>query len=256
MLIHFVSLAGNPLHFCDLLAVLSARAVYPGAEITVWADLPIAQNAWKDKLLAIAKERIIPAELYEVSSGLGGLATQSDYIRYNILYQLGGLYLDTDTISVRSLLKLPSMGLLVPEETPAGHFNNGIIYAPTARDPVMADILAECKSRIERRDDIEWSGCILGPDLFWDVLKHSEGSFVRLPRKVCHFHSWYDWRLWFAPGDVHPDIRVCHWFNSWSGDQVRQLVTPRYIRDSISLFAKCARFGLTGKERRRTWLDL
>lgn len=242
MIIHFISLAGNSISYTDYLAIITAQAVYKDAEIWLWVDREIPLDRWGTFSLLIAKQVKIPEKWEAVSSTLRRLAMQSDYLRYLILYHFGGLYLDTDTVSVRDIRKLADGRLLIGEELRNGFLNPCVMYAPKKHDPTLAAIIRECNRRIDDLETTEMDKLSLGPRLVNDLLTNRPQDFRRIDKKAFHYYSWNDWIKWFRHGPVYPEIYVLHWFNSWSGDYVKRTVTPEFIKNSGSIFARCVRF--------------
>jgi mannosyltransferase OCH1-like enzyme len=96
--IHYVWLGQNPMHPLMLEWQEKWRELHPGWSTKVWThvpDLPPHLLACGDELV----ECRCPAYLADCPS----YAKRSDVWRYEILYQLGGVYLDTDFEPVRCL---------------------------------------------------------------------------------------------------------------------------------------------------------
>lgn len=250
--VHFISLAGNPLVYTDYLAVATAAAVYPEAQIIVWVDQKITFSTWGKRIFGLARQVVVPLELSRVSHTLPRLARQSDYLRYDILYRYGGLYLDTDTICVKSIANLPTNGLVIGEETSEGLLNNAVMYAPAAGDPVMRELLNACLVKIAD-GSYKKSICSLGPYLCNEVLLGKSKGITRLPMRFFSYYPWYQWERWFDNSPIHPDIHVVHWFRSIDGNIADKLLTPQYIRKAHSLIAQCARKGLSQARRINQW---
>lgn len=242
--VHFISLAGNPLVYTDYLAVKTAAAVYPNAQIFIWVDKKIPFSRWGKQVFGLARQVIVPLNLSRVSHRLGRLARQSDYLRYNILYRYGGLYLDTDTICVKSIENLPTTGLVIGEETATGLLNPAVIYAPTAEDPVMRELLNACLTKIADGSYSE-AYCSIGPYLCNEVLSSKNEGITKLPMRFFSFYDWKNWKRWFENSPIHPDIHIVHWFSSLISDAARKQLTPGRIRNTQSLIARCARKGLS-----------
>lgn len=250
--VHFISLAGNPLVYTDYLAVATAAAVYPGSQIIVWVDKNIPFSRWGKQVFGLARQAVVPLDLSRISCSLGRLARQSDFLRYSILYRYGGLYLDTDTICVKSIVDLPTAGLVIGEETAEGLLNNAIMYAPTAGDPVMGEILNACMAKI-RDGSYNKALCSLGPYLLNEVLSETSEGITKLPMRFFSYYPWNQWRRWLEDSPIHPDIHVAHWYRSIDGNIIDKLLTPGYIKNTQSLIAKCARKGLSQTRRKNQW---
>lgn len=250
--VHFISLAGNPLVYTDYLAVATAAAVYPNAQIIIWVDKKIPFSRWGKQVFGLARQAQVPLDLSSVSHSLGRLARQSDYLRYNILYRYGGLYLDTDTICVKSIINLPTNGLVIGEEVPDGHLACGVIYVPAAGDPIMGELLNTCLAKIADRSYLNHI-CSIGPRLCDEVLLGKSEGITKLPMRFFYYRTYYDWERWYENSPIHPDIHVAHWYRSLGGDMAQKLITPQYIRNAQSLIARCARKGLSQARRSNQW---
>ncbi len=86
--IHFVWL-GSDLPLSAQRSIQSWQIHHPGWEIQVWGDVEAEKFEWSNKR---SKETFQHATSF---------AEKSDILRYEILYQYGGIYSDTDVICVR-----------------------------------------------------------------------------------------------------------------------------------------------------------
>lgn len=87
-------------------------------------------------------------EAYEA----GKWAFVSDYARFRILYEQGGIYLDTDVELVRPLAELEQDGCFMGCEEP-GIVAPGLIIGAPAGDPVMKELLDGYAGRHFVRED-------------------------------------------------------------------------------------------------------
>ncbi len=126
--IHYCWFGGNPLSPLAQRCIASWRKFMPDYEIRRWDESNFDVN-------------VLPytADAYKA----GKYAFVSDYARFKILYEQGGLYFDTDVEVVRSmddvLARGPFMGLEVAGPKPA--VNPGLGIAAEAGMPLYEEIL-------------------------------------------------------------------------------------------------------------------
>jgi hypothetical protein len=127
--LHFIWM-GRKFPFVNRLAIESARQLHPGAEIILhYEDPPVDNPDWEalrskaqfrpidlPALLAALPEGLRPAAdaLGRISSGYP--AGKSNVLRYLILYRDGGVYLDFDTLTLKSFAPLLASTAFVGEE--------------------------------------------------------------------------------------------------------------------------------------------
>lgn len=88
-IIHFIWL-GSPIPLKVNLVIESWKRCHPGWEIRVWTDTDVDSFFWSSQRLQTG---FIQAETW---------AEKSDILRFEILYQFGGIYSDTDVICFKS----------------------------------------------------------------------------------------------------------------------------------------------------------
>lgn len=127
--LHFIWM-GKKFPFVNRLAVESARQLHPDAEILLhYEDPPVGNPDWEalrakaefrpidlPALLAALPENLRPAAdaLGKISAGYP--AGKSNVLRYLLLYRDGGVYLDFDTLTLKSFAPLLGHTAFVGEE--------------------------------------------------------------------------------------------------------------------------------------------
>merc|ERR1711872_464116 len=109
---------------------------------------------------------------------LGG---KSDILRYEIVYQYGGIYTDTDTVSVSGFGAEFSTSLVSHSLDPWNNLNNAIFGFPAKSEFLKMLLLnLPVKKRLQTlaEEDISYKGYKLeyGPPLFTTVFVHFNDS--------------------------------------------------------------------------------
>lgn len=104
--IHFIyglteDFGGIPFQFCQWVAVKSAMRLNPDYEIHFWYEFEPATRHFDELKDQMILHRVIaPREIY--GNPIPHFAHRADVMRLQILYEYGGIYLDMDTITVKS----------------------------------------------------------------------------------------------------------------------------------------------------------
>ena len=118
-IIHYCWFGGNPLPESAKKCINSWKKFLPDYEIWQWSEAPLHENEDEncipDKVMTFDVNCITyTKEAYEAKK----YAFVSDYARYDILYQRGGVYFDTDVEVIAPMgdiiAKGPYMGIEVP----------------------------------------------------------------------------------------------------------------------------------------------
>ncbi|MGN0729946.1 glycosyltransferase family 32 protein [Treponema sp.] len=127
-IIHYCWFGENPLPELAEKCLASWRKFFPGYEIKEWNE----SNYDVRKIPYIA-------QAYDAKK----YAFVSDYARFDILYQYGGIYFDTDVEVIRSLDDIIEQGAFAGVERTgcAGSLNAGLGIASPAASPVYKEIL-------------------------------------------------------------------------------------------------------------------
>ena len=136
-IIHFCWFGKNPLPELSQKCIASWKKFLPDYEI----------KEWNEENYDVRK---IPytAQAYDVKK----YAFVSDYARFDILYQHGGLYFDTDVEVIKPLDEILKRGAFVGVES-AGALNAGLGLASPAASPIYKEILDSYKNSSFIKDD-------------------------------------------------------------------------------------------------------
>ena len=124
-IIHYCWFGGNPLPETALQCIASWRKYCPDYEIKEWNET----NYDVRKIPYIA-------QAYDAKK----YAFVSDYARFDILYEYGGVYFDTDVEVIKPIDSLVEKGPFAGIESP-GALAAGLGLASRQREPIFADIL-------------------------------------------------------------------------------------------------------------------
>jgi hypothetical protein len=100
--IHFVhGLHNDGFHICDRIAIRSAHVNNPEWNLYLWCPEEPKGDHWK-KLKDSTPVRIMPVENFQTWNGkiIHRHQHRADLIRHSVLYAMGGVYCDTDTITL------------------------------------------------------------------------------------------------------------------------------------------------------------
>ena len=135
-IIHFCWFGGNPLPELAQKCIASWRKYLPDYEIWQWSERPLHENETLryenennlfDRVMEFDVEMIpYTAEAYRQKK----YAFVSDYARFWILYQHGGLYFDTDVEIIRPLDDIIAKGPFMGFELDSDGENSPLKYAP------------------------------------------------------------------------------------------------------------------------------
>ena len=124
-IIHYCWFGGNPLPELALKCIESWKKFLPDYEI----------KEWNESNYDIRKIQYI-SQAYDAKK----YAFVSDYARFDILYEYGGIYFDTDVEVLRSLEEIIKKGAFAGVEC-GGALNAGLGLATPAASPIYKEIL-------------------------------------------------------------------------------------------------------------------
>ncbi len=138
-----------------------------GFDLCIWT---YGSNEINMKGASVRDAREIIPESFVFKNQVGSYAGFSDLFRYSILCVYGGLYVDTDVISLKPANKMPSRPFLVTERTQEGgmKINGNVIFNPVRRNGNLVD-LARVYAEKFPKGDITWSE--IGPALLTAIVQ-------------------------------------------------------------------------------------
>jgi hypothetical protein len=106
-LFHFIYIAGNhPFTMSHYIAIKSCLIVQKAQQIHVWhgeETEELKNNKWWIRSKKIAKFHLVNIPAYINFNAVWWKQHQADYMRINILYKYGGVYMDLDVLSYKPL---------------------------------------------------------------------------------------------------------------------------------------------------------
>lgn len=102
--IHFITGFGNdPFGLIEYVAVASARKHHPDWKIFIWHGDNVGGDWWAKLDELHVQKTLVQTPTHFRGKEVPHHAHRADLLRLPILYALGGMYLDTDTITLRSI---------------------------------------------------------------------------------------------------------------------------------------------------------
>jgi hypothetical protein len=245
----FVCLQPMEFSIVSYLAVRSAAEVHRPEELVVYYDREPTGHWWEaartylDRVVRVAA----PTEI-------GGRpvvhpAHRADLVRLDVLLRDGGVYLDLDVLSVRSIAPLLNEVFVLGQEGENGCHGlcNGVILAEP--DAAFAKEWLEGFHPAVSR----WEGFrSLGRDEYWSEMSVKYPAYLAnllpelitiAPYDAFHWPTWTDEHLaWLFKGlgDEFPNAYCHHLWQSHSDTYLREL-TPEYIKNVDTNLTRMAR---------------
>jgi hypothetical protein len=180
-------------------------------------------------------------------------------VRYLVLADRGGLYLDFDTLVVRDLTPLLQRSFLVGYQNP-DVLRNDVNGAVLGAEP-GADVIRRCLDRVRAVPEslkpfrlanlrlgllrkffvpyLHW--CDTGPSLLTELSRQADDLRAMIcPKSYFHFCDYRKWHSIFSNTPLPEDAYVIHYFGKLSFEFTKNL-DENYVRNSDSLYACVAR---------------
>lgn len=234
--------AGQDFDYANYLAISSAALFADGRRVTVLTDGPPVDNRHFEQLWLLPGVHIQPLVLKEVMEArhvalyksMRFVAHRADLIRFIMLYQHGGLYLDTDTLTCKALGALPETLLL--DDGKIIHI--GILGLPQRYRLLnqMLESLAqmsEADLAVYQSIVYRWTALVRQlepPPPFSDL-----GAFFPV--------HWKAWERIFTPDELAeqaPHIHILHHYGYFSR-QYTATMDEQWMADHDCLFSRLAR---------------
>lgn len=200
-IIHYIWLGGKPKPPLVNICILSWREKLPDYQIIEWneSNLDLDKIARENRFFAECRKRHM-------------WAFMADYLRLKILYQYGGIYMDTDMQVCKSLEPLLDQSFFVGNEDLLGTISCGIIGA-SGSHPLIARLMNFYDQEIWK--EFVWTI----PSIITKVIeegKDTEGLSVFPPE---YFYP-YPFRTVFQPDCITERTYTIHW---WAGSWAERL---------------------------------
>ena len=263
---------GQPFQYVHYLAALSLVKSTPGAQVYIhFEDQPRDNPHWSRlrhldqvRLVSVDFDRLIKHAGYDPACfgaflKVAKIVHRSDFVRYLLLADRGGVYLDFDTLVVRDLTPLLHRSFLVGYQNP-DVLGNDVSGAVLGAEPGAA-VIRQCLERVRVVPEslkplrlknlrrgllrkffvpyLHW--CDTGPSLLTELsLQTDDLRAMICPKSYFHFCDYRRWRSIFSNTPLPEDAYVIHYFGKRSFDFTKTL-DDEYVRTSESLYAGVAR---------------
>ena len=129
-IVHFIKLESH-FTFREWVSVMSARKFLLPEKILVFSAVEL-EGCWWKRILPYVELHVLPENVWLQCRNdieINELAHKADFLRTAILYNLGGIYSDTDSIAVKSFDALLSGHQVVLSRVDNGGVGNGLVLA-------------------------------------------------------------------------------------------------------------------------------
>jgi len=185
-----------------------------GFDLCIWTYGNIEVNIHN---VPIRDAREIIPESFLFLNQVGSYASFADLFRYSVLCSYGGLWVDTDVVSLKHVSDLPKKPFLVTERTKNGGFqiNNNIIFNPVRRYGNLIDLARVYSERFPKKD-ITWSE--LGPSLLTAIVQsYPKHGFEIFPPDFANHINYWDCPNVFVDENLNfnitDDMHFLHLYN-------------------------------------------
>ena len=263
---------GQQFQFVHHLAVLSLVGSTECGRVEIhYEDQPQGNPHW-ERLKGLERVSLVPVDFdrliqragyppasFEAFLNVAKVVHRSDFLRYLVLADGGGVYLDFDTLVVRDLNPLLRRSLLIGYQNPdelGNDVNGAVLGAEPGAPPIR-----QCLERVRELPDsltpfrlsnlrfgmlkkflvphLHW--CDSGPSLLSQLSRESDDFRAAIcPQSYFHFCDYRKWRSIFSNSELPDDAFVIHYFGKLSFEFTKNL-DEKYVKDSESLYARVAR---------------
>ncbi len=194
-----------------------------------WRDFKEIHPDFKFLTITDNTEIILPKNLEDIYHAVNTYASRSDILRLIALYELGGIYVDTDVMPLRSFEKLLKDKPFIAKRS-SKSFESAIIGSP-AKHPALLDLINSLPSWYEKHKDRSAS-VQTGPG-FVSSQWFGRSDIDHLPTKTFYPYNGFmapkkDERMkMFRDKEFPPEMVAAHFSNHKWGS------IPRHLRKEI-----------------------
>lgn len=234
-MIHFLWLGSRVMSLAEYVAIATAGQVNSVRPI-LWIDSEVVSNNWLQEIQKIADVRLLDVNI------LGGCKLLSlyhkiDYIRYHIMWEYGGLFLDLDTVSVKPFAEIINDSEFILGYEDVRFVCSAVMYTAGPHQVDIGKLKARCISAMGEVSAAD-NGA-LGPKLITTYLEEESNTCAVVARSAFYHYKWDEQEKIFEDNELRDDMYIIHW---WSFRQDRRAeITREYIANSNSLYAKAVR---------------
>jgi hypothetical protein len=244
-IVHFVyGMCSNrrdrPFSFVHYVAFRSALEVHQPAQLILHTGYE-PSGPWWDAISPAVQVRIVTPPTSIHGNPVDRPEHRSDLVRLDALLEFGGLYLDMDTISVRSIAKLRIHRCVLGEERTPGSGSHGLSNAVMMAER-HSHFLTRWKRAYSTFNQAYWNThSVVLPRLL--AKQSAPGEVHTLPVESFHWPSWDDQgvSLLFEEDHTYPDAYVHHLWAGKTWDSHLSSITPNSIWTSDTTYYRLAR---------------
>ncbi|MCK4329027.1 hypothetical protein KAX02_04205 [candidate division WOR-3 bacterium] len=247
------------------LAIVSAKKAHSVDEVVLWTTTEIKDNHYFELLkerVKIKSPEIPPIpNLHRAKERYHGVNTErvrivvlADILRWKILYEEGGIYLDLDTFSLRNMtLCLGNKEVWIPFERPEGWSTSENVFAIHAimSKPGSEIIKSAYDYAIKRMKlnfgTIRWTET--GNQAMEHAIRRANPSNIEIGSRDL-FIPFTIWEQGFwdrADLPLNPDAYLLH-LNATLNENIVKDITPEWIKHSNGLYARLVKEKLDEEE--------
>lgn len=204
-----------------------------------------------------AREILPESEIFFDPRGVG-IASFSDYFRYNMLYQNGGWWVDMDVICLKTLdLKTPFAFASERRNNPVSIAITNCVMKGEKNSNFLLDLIQKAKEDIQNNDyipnktlldkilkalklrkkravkTVNWG--LVGPDFLSQNIKNTLMiNFVYPPNYFCEI-DWFNARAFINPSYQLPQDEIIYLLHAWNGiwEKTKQEKNLNYPKDCL-----------------------
>lgn len=231
--------SGEGFHYANVLAVASAALMSPSATVRLITDQPLTSSEFRvlEEIANVVIDDLRPndllrRELLDVYERTRFVQHRSDIVRFSALADNGGVYLDTDTLTLTDLTTLPDQALF---------YDGKVVHCGVMKMPAGAPVLTRMLQRLAGISDADLS-------VYQSIIYIWTDEVLRLPppNGFCDLElafpvHWKDWEDLFAASGPDPVAKpwVLHHYGYFSSNFTRTS-NLRWLERNDSVFARAA----------------
>jgi len=207
--VNFVCYGDYELSLPDYIAVSTALVVHQ-CRPTLWTDGKIPKTRWYDKISKIADIITFDKKYLNTFESYWGI-NKMDYLRYCLMYDYGGLWLDLDTLCVKPFHSNFPLNKLVVGMQDENRCNGAIMYASN----IQNEDVEKLRNRCIAKSDTTGGHGVLGPELITQYsIDEPTQDMIICPQEYFYKYNWKQFDKIYGDGELTNDVFVIHLWGS------------------------------------------
>ncbi len=230
----------RPFSFVHYIAFRSSLEVHQPARTILHTGYK-PSGPWWDAIASEVEIRIVTPPTSVHGNPVDRPEHRSDLVRLDALLEFGGLYLDMDTISVRSVAELRQHRCVLGKESTPGSGSHGLSNAVMMAEPA-SPFLTRWKAAYSTFNQEYWNThSVVLPRLL--AQQAEPGEVHTLPVESFHWPSWDDEGIaaLFEEDHTYPDAYVHHLWAGKTWETHLSAMSPASIYERGSSYNRLAR---------------